>query len=114
MPQVRIVTTLAAGASNTNILNGQLFERVGGRGARLRLYQAQTSGIPGDVTFTFISGSDVIAQDAAMGVQAGGVQVPESQVASGVGLPGDQLVISLTNGAAAARDVDTLLDIENA
>jgi hypothetical protein len=113
MPQVSAATSIGIGAT-VNVLSGQLFERVGGRGAAVKAYATQVSGAVAACTATLIAGSDVICQDAALGVLAQGLRIPDDQFASGVALPGDQLVLNITNGSAGAIVVHWRVDIENA
>ncbi len=115
MPQISGRTSIPA-TSTVNVISGLLFERVGGRGAAIRCYMsAVLAASSADLTATLIAGSDVLTQDS-QGWRDGveGIQIPEDQIASGVALPGDQILLNVTNGNAAARTVTWRLDIENA
>ncbi len=114
MPQISGRTSVAPGAT-VNVLSGRVFERVGGRGAAIRAYlSGLTAGSAADILATFISGSDIITFESS-GIRDGveGLQIPEDQIASGNGLPGDQLVLNISNANAAARVVTWRVDIEN-
>ncbi len=114
MPQVSARTSIAA-TSTVNVMSGLLFERVGGRGAAIRAYiRVVTATGAADITATLIAGSDVLTQDAAGFAEGEGVIVPDDQIASGVGLPGDQILLNISNANAAARVVAWRVDIENA
>ena len=113
MPQVGDATSIGANAT-VNVMAGQLFERVGGRGAQLKCYIAALTGNVGDLNATFIAGSDVITQQQGLRVRAGGAQVPEDSVGAGVGLPGDQILLNIENTTAGAIVASWLIDITNA
>lgn len=114
MPQNTGTVAVAAGATS-NVLSGTLFERVGGRGARVRVYAAGTStGYAfGELTGTFIVGSDVMFQDANVPVNANGVDIQSNQLGSGTALPGDQLTFNVTSSSAGSEDITFIIDIEN-
>lgn len=115
MPQIMGSTSLATGVTDNNVLSGLLFERVGGRGAQIKLYGAiTTSGNYGEATVTLIAGSDVLVQNAVVPERTTGPQVPEDAVAAGVALPGDQLVLSITNNGAGTNVIGWVVDITNA
>ncbi len=114
MPQVSRRTSIAANTT-VNVMSGELFERVGGRGAAVRAYgRVVTATGAADISATLIAGSDVLTQDAAGFAEGEGVNVPDDQFASGHALPGDQILLNVTNTNAAARIFAWRVDIENA
>ncbi len=115
MPQIIGSTSILTGVTNANVLSGLLFERVGGRGAQIKLFAVVTTvGNYGEMTCTLIAGSDVLVQDAVLNENVLGPQVPRDSVAAGVALPGDQLVLSITNNGAGTNVAGWIVDITNA
>lgn len=114
MPQNTKTVSVGIGAT-VNVLSGTLFERVGGRGARIRVYAAGTSSgyAFGELTGTFIVGSDVMFQDAGIPANANGVSTQDNQLGSGTALPGDQLTFNVTSSSAGAENITFIIDIEN-
>jgi len=114
MPQFSEVRTVAAGATVPNIMTGSPFERVGGLGAHVKVYSVQVDQGVGDIQLTVLLGSDVIVQDAGLGLRAFGVVIPDDQKADGDALPGDQITVRLVNtDGANPVIVNTLVDITN-
>lgn len=113
MPQDKGFTSIPA-TSTVNVLSGRLFERLGGRGAVIKGYACALSGNAGDLTSTFIAGSDVIGLNCGLRPLATGPIVPEDAVVNGVGMPGDPLQWNVTNSTAGAIVCGWLLDITNA
>ncbi len=97
MPQFQTVQTIAIGATVANLLTGSPFERVGGLGAHVKVYAVQIDQGVGDLELTLLLGSDVIVQDAGLGLRAAGVIVPDDQIADGDALPGDQITVRIVN-----------------
>jgi len=113
VPQDKNYEAIAAGAT-VNVLAGRLFERVGGRGAMIRAYACTTDGVNGELVSTFIVGSDVLALNQGLRLNAAGPIVPEDQIVSGPSLPGDQLQWNIQNtDAVNPTTVGWLLDVEN-
>lgn len=114
MPQISGRTSIAAN-STQNVLSGLLFERVGGRGAGIRIYmRVVTAAGAAGISATAIAGSDVLFQDAAGLAEGEGVDVPGDQIGSGVALPGDQLLLNIQNATGGALVVAWRVDVENA
>ena len=113
MPQDKGFTSIAAN-STVNVLAGRLFERLGGRPARIKGYACALTGNAGDLESTFISGSDVLGLNMGLRPLATGPLVPEDAIVDGAGLPGDPLQWNITNTTAGAIVCGWLLDITNA
>ena len=114
MPQFREVRTLAAGETIENIMTGSPFERVGGLGAHVKVYAVQASNTLGDAQMSVLLGSDLIIQNAGLGLRTAGVVIPDDQIADGDALPGDQITVRLVNtDGAATTIVQTTVDITN-
>ncbi len=112
MPQVKRSTSIGAN-STVEIALGR-FDRIGGRGARLKLFAAALTGASGATNCTFGAGSDTMVERADLDVAAAGPTVPEHQIGEGVGLPGDPIIVEVTNTTGGAIVVNILLVIQNA
>ena len=117
MPSIRVSTTLAAGASDTNILSGSKFEFMPAAGAVLVYAKHQNDvtaatplAVEEDVTF-----GNVIEGDALLvpftPTPGDGPDTDKDLIASGVAAAGDRLVIKATNGGAEQATVRTLIKI---
>lgn len=114
MPQFSEVRTVAIGATVPNVMTGSPFERVGGLGAHVKVYAVQIDQGVGDLQLTCLLGSDVITQDAGLGLRAAGLVIPDDQKADGDALPGDQITVRLVNtDVVNAVIVQLLIDITN-
>jgi len=112
MPQISGRGAIAAGPA-INVLAGQLFERIGARPARIKVYACNDDAAAalGDLTATMYVGSEVLVQNAPLPRSpALGLAVPDHQIANGVALPGDQLILEITS-AAAGDTAQWLVDI---
>jgi hypothetical protein len=114
MPQLKDFVSVAANSTIANVVSGSPFERVGGLGARVKLFGGAVSGNPGDLLVDFLLGSDVVAQNAGQGVAATGPRVPDDSIGDGDGLPGDQITVRVQNTTAGAIVWGFLIDIESA
>jgi len=111
MPQVRRDVSLAT-TVESNVMSGQLFERVGPAPSLIRVYAAtRTAGIF-DVDATLILGSDTIIRAAAVPLNTNGVVIPDHQIAVGTALPGDQIFFNIHNANASTANVSIVVDIE--
>ncbi len=114
MPQSKEFASVAAGVTVANVLSGSPYERVGGLGATVRLYAIMTAGTAGELKATLLLGSDQVIENAGLGVNAAGPQVPQDQIAEGTALPGDQITVRIVNDGAGANIYGVLVDIQNA
>lgn len=112
MPQDKGYTNIVANTT-VNVMEGRLFQRVGGRPAMLKLYACGLTGAAGALTATFIAGSDVINLDVGLRPLAAGPVVPDDAIGSGPGLPGDPIQINVTNTTGADIVCGWLIDVEN-
>jgi len=115
MSIVRTRTTVPlTGQADVNLAP---FDRFGGRGGRLSVKATGVAAeMDGDVTMTVLVGSDIL-QDG--GVVAGEAVLNagpnnETPAVRGFGAPADPITVRLFNANAAARDVITEVDVENA
>jgi hypothetical protein len=112
MPQDKGFTNIVANTT-VNVLNGRLFERLGGRPAMIKAYASALSGASGACDSTFIAGSDVLGLECGLRILAAGPVVPDDQVVSGSALAGDPLQWNIRNTTGADIIVGWLLDITN-
>lgn len=115
MSVVRLRTTIPLAGQVTLDLGP--FNRFGGRGGRLKV---QTTGVAaeanGDLTQTILVGSDVL-MNAGQIVAEGSLNsgpTTETPAVRGRGAPSDPITITLFNANAAARDVISDIDVDNA
>ncbi len=92
------------------------FDRFAGRGGQATVKATAAATEEGDLTFSFMIGSDIIADAYAIGVEAVTGQGPNRETPSvtGVGAPADPITLNLQNSNAAARVVDVEVEIINA
>ncbi len=110
MPTIRPFVTLAAGASNNNVISGSIYEYqsrptrivIAGRSAT-----AVAAGTGTNIGVQFGARTMCLASETALpGGLVGGTggnaspQVPEDVVVDDIALPGDRLVIALTDRGA--------------
>lgn len=112
MPTIVDTRSIAAGATVTNVLAGKTYEF-------LRNLSRVDVGIvsdnaAGEVTADIQFGPEIQAEQVPVGVQsvAGAIpRIPEDIIVSDAAAAGDRLVIRVTNGAAGAQIVRTLVRI---
>ena len=109
--QIRRDRSIAA-ATSENVMSGQLGERLS-RPSVVRFYAAIRTAGAFDVVATCIVGQRTAIREGALPRNTDGVLIPDHQVASLDGLPGDQVFFDITNqNAATARDVSIVVDVE--
>lgn len=113
MPQISRRVSIAAGATNTNVLQGSTFEFLRGTGPSIIRMGAVGSAV--GMTMAFGVGDRKTVED--------GTRVPvEAAAGRGVirdedvkyeegGFPGDRMVLSATNPTAGALDFDFHVEI---
>ncbi len=117
MPQVRDVRSVAGATTIANVMTGSPFERVGGRGARIKVYirtDAAIANVP-LTNCTVLLGSDTIVRAGnPNGAGTGQVATDTDLFAEGFAAPGDPITVELVNATAATAVVySTLVSIEN-
>lgn len=92
------------------------FDRFAGRGGQATVKATCLIGQEDDLTFTFMIGSDIIADAYAIGSESTVGQGPQKETPSvtGIGAPADPITLNLQNANAAARTVDVEVEIVNA
>lgn len=114
MPQVR--RTVAVPAASTVTVDLAPFDRFGLRGGAvsIRAVELASTGIAqGEILANLTIGSDQVARDAAINVNAAGV-TNETPGISGVGVAADPITVTIQNtDAANAASVDLVADIQN-
>lgn len=115
MPQIVKRTSVAGATTVVNDINTETFRTIGGRGAQIRMY-CSIDGLRANGFVTLMSGSDVLVKNAQPSVDGNEeTRVPDHQIASGIGLPGDELSVELRNTHATTAIVFSyVIDIENA
>jgi len=112
---VRLRTTIPLAGNVT--LDLAPFDRFGGRGGRVAV---RTTGVAaeanGDLTQTVLVGSDILINAGQIVAEASLNLGPtnETPAVRGRGAPADPITVTLFNTNAAARDVITEVEIENA
>jgi len=105
MPDIRTQTSIAAGATVTNLLAGNTFEFVGRAPQLFQLFAIQDGVLAAELALDVNFSNAIVAQAllvplaTAVGI---GPNTNEHKVAEGVAMPGDRLVIKAVNSAAAA------------
>lgn len=105
MPDIREATTVAAGATVTNLLAGNTFEFVGLTPMLFQLFAVQDGVLAPELTLDVNFSNAIVAQALAVPLIAAagtGPNVNEHKIAEGVAMPGDRLVIKAVNTAAVA------------
>ena len=115
MSTVRLRTTIPLAGQVT--LDLSPFDRFGGRGGRVSV---ATTGVAaeanGDLTQTVLVGSDVLINAGQIVAEPSLNSGPtnETPKVMGRGAPADPITVTLFNANAAARDVITEIEVENA
>lgn len=107
MPVIMRETSVAAGASNDNVVSGSAFEF-----ARTR--QIVSIGVTSSATGGFItiqSGADVVLEESSPYVATVYPIIPDQMFFTDVMEPGDRLVIRARNPTAGALTFRTLVQI---
>jgi len=102
MPSVQGVTSVAAGATNSNVLSGSIFEYLP--------YNARVSfGLVGDAAgelrVTVTSGQDVILEEAPVSRAARFPINPDDFTLADVARGGERLVVKVRNTGAGANSL---------
>ncbi len=117
MPQVRDSRVVGTTTTIANVMTGSPFERVGGRGARIKVYIRTDAAVANviDTLASVLLGSDVIVRNGnPNGAGTGQVDTNTDLFAEGFAAPGDPITIELINNdAAVAFTFSTLVSIEN-
>ena len=108
MPSVRTSNTTVIGTTIENLLADRPERFIGPRGARVSVYSDAAGA---DVTYTFRIGQSIKSTGTLPSSFLGQARVPESLVGAGVGLPGEEIVVSVVGGVAA--DLVTALVVIN-
>ena len=101
------VTNLAAGATNSNVLSGSVFEFVK-RPTRVRFYVVGNAA--GEARATIQSGTDVLMEESPVSRAARFPIDPDDRTAEDIAMPGDRLILKLRNVGAGAIDVFWAVD----
>jgi len=115
MSSVRIRTVVPLAGQAT--LDLSPFDRFGGRGGRLSVKSTGVAAeADGDLTMTVIVGSDILINAGQIQGESSLNRGPDAETPAvvGFGAPADPITITLFNINAAARDVITDVEIENA
>lgn len=117
MPQVRDSRVVGTTTTVPNVMTGSPFERVGGRGARVKVFLRTDAAVADviDTLCTVMLGSDTIVRNGnPNGAGTGQVDTNTDLFAEGFAAPGDPITIELVNNdAATAFTFSTLVSIEN-
>lgn len=107
MPVIQREVSLAAGATNSNVLSGSAFEFA-------RQNSLVSAGITASATGTFVtfnSGADVVAEEFPPAVKTTYPIIPDEMYYSDVAAAGDRLVISVRNPTAGAITIRVVVQV---
>lgn len=113
MPTIREEVALAAGASNTNIIQGSKFEFMP-RNMAVSVFAVQDGADPGDVTLDVTFGNAVEGDNLGVPTYTAnqGPDRDKHLLASGVAAAGDRLQLKAVNGDAVnASALRVLVDL---
>ena len=110
MPTIQIETSVAAGASSSNLLSGSAYEFL--RGPSLISMGVTASATGGFVTIQ--SGSDVVAEEFSPYVATTFPIVPDQMYYNDVGTMGDRLVIRARNPTGGALTFRAIVNVSPA
>ena len=114
MPTRRIATTLVASATSPNILESDWL-RTPGRPGMMTIACTVPSAAANTVLMNVELSSDLVAKDVVVPVEnlaGSGPQVPYNLMVEEGVAPGDQIIITFTETAAATPVVSTLFIFE--
>jgi len=101
--------SVAAGATEPNLLAGNIFQQLRAN-SRVRAGIVKVFANTDTLTFTFTIGDGIVAQDAPIPPEApaagSGVNLNTQLTLMDVGMANDLLGLSVTNGGAGAVDVE--------
>jgi hypothetical protein len=92
-------TSVAANATSTNVLAGNLFEFTGNRPARISLY---STGSATGLNVTLVIQGRVSVQDSAIGLQNRFPIIPDDFVVKAAAMPKERLVLTFRNTTGGA------------
>lgn len=107
MPVIQRELSLAAGASNDNILSGSAFEFA-------RVNSLVSIGVVASATGTFAtinSGADVVAEEFAPAIKSTYPIIPDEMYYSDVAAAGDRLVIRVRNPTGGAITIRAIVQV---
>lgn len=104
------VTSLAAGASNNNVLAGSAFEFTA-RPSVVRFYG--TGDAAGLIRVTLQSGTDVLMEESPISRANRFPIKPDDLMAEDVAAPGDRLKLAVRNTAGVAADLFWRVEVED-
>jgi hypothetical protein len=109
----RRVTVPLTGNADVNL---SPFDRFAGRGGSVTVKATATATEQDDITLSLMVGSDIIADNYAVGAEAVAGQGPNKDTpsVSGIGAPADPITLNIQNANAAARVVAVEAEIVNA
>lgn len=92
------------------------FDRFAGRGGSVTVRATGLAATVGDLSFSLMIGSDIIADNYAIGAEAIALKGPDKDTPSvfGVGAPADPITLNLQNANAGPLTVTVEADIVNA
>lgn len=108
MPVIQKEVSVAAGASNDNILSGSAFEFA-------RQAQVVTFGVTASATGGFVrinSGADIVAEEFSPAVQTRFPVIPDEMYYTDVAAPGDRLVVACRNPTGGALTFRAVVQIQ--
>jgi len=107
MPVIQRELSLAAGASNDNVLSGSAFEFA-------RTNSLVSMGVVASATGTFCtinSGADVVAEEFAPAIKTTFPIIPDEMYYSDVAAAGDRLVVRVRNPTGGAITIRVICQI---
>jgi hypothetical protein len=110
VPTIQIETSVAAGASNSNLLSGSAYEFL--RGPSLISMGVTASATGGFVTIQ--SGADVVAEEFSPFVATTYPLIPDHMYYNDVGTMGDRLVIRCRNPTGGALTFRAVVNVSPA
>ena len=107
MPVIQKKVSIAANATNENLLSGSAFEFL----RRNAIVSAGATAEAADTHLTVQSGGDIVLEESEIGVKATGPIIPDDMFYNDVGVAGDRLVMRVRNATAGAIVVRVLVQI---
>jgi hypothetical protein len=106
--KIQGVNSIAAGASNNNVLSGSVFEFIKVP-SMVRFYAVGDAA--GELRVTIQSGTDVLLEESPISRQARFPVVPDDLTAEDAAMPGDRLKLAVRNTGAGANNLFWAVDV---
>ena len=113
MPVMRFATSMLAGVTVDNVLQGSVYEFLAAHSlVEIGVVSVTAAGVFGDVRATITSGTDVLADNYPCGVRAGtGLNLNDDPILQDAALAGERLKVTLRNTSGITQVADTFVRI---